>query len=152
MNFKFEVVDGKEYLEGSYLMDFGKMESQEDAVIVEGKLLATFGDPADMSENYENSFNYFIRTIADDGQSAILNVYGMGVVHIGAAKDDDFTQKAANALIEYVMAATPQNYQRTVYYLDFDIQINISLNDGEVTISTLPIPEEKVEELYSKLY
>lgn len=152
MSFKFESLDISEFPGGSYLMDFGKMESQEDAAIAEGKLLTVFGSPADVSENYENSFNYVIRATADDGRTVILNVYGMGVVHIGALEDDIFTQQAATALVEYVNLAEPTNYQRTVYYLDFNLQISISVQDGMVTISHCQISEEKSSELFEKFY
>ena len=152
MDFKFKPLDLSACSGGSYLMDFGKMESQEDAAIAEGKLLTVFGSPADISENYENSFNYFIRATADDGRTVILNVYGMGVVHIGALEGDDFTKQAATALIEYVNSAEPTNYHRTVYYLDFDLQINISVKDGVVTISNFQISEEKSSELFDKFY
>ena len=152
MNFKFETLDLSEYTGGSYLMDFGEMVSQEDAAIVEGKLLTVFGEPVDVSKNYENSFNYIIRATADDGSTAILNVYGMGVVHIGASQEDDFTVQAANALVEYVNSAKPTDYQRTVYYLDIDLQIDISVKNGNVTISYSQISEEKASELFEEFY
>lgn len=152
MKFKFESLDMSAYSGGSYLMDFGKMESQEDAAVAEGKLLTVFGLPADTSENYENSFNYVIRATADDGRTATLNVYGMGVVHIGALEGDEFTKQAASALVEYVNSVKPTDYQRTVYYLDFDLQINISVQDGAVTVSHCPISEERSSELFEQFY
>ena len=152
MQFKFESLDFSEYSEGGYLMDFGEMSSQEDAAIVEAKLLTAFGNPAESSENYENSFDYVIRATAKDGQSVVLNVYGMGIVHIGASQRDDFTVQAANALIEYVTAAKPADYERTVYYLDFYLQIDIQVKDGNVTINESQISEEKISELIDKWY
>ena len=152
MKFNFESLDFSEYSGGSYLMDFGEMSSQKDAAIVEGKLLTAFGSPTEASENYENSFNYVIRATANDGHSVMLNVYGMGVVHIGAEQQNDFAQKAASALIEYVNAFAPADYSRTVYYLDFDMQIDISVKDGRVTIGQSQISEEKINELINKWY
>ena len=152
MKFSFESLDFSEQIGGSYFMDFGEMESQEDAAIAEGKLLSAFGQPEYTSENYENSFNYIIRATADNGESVILTVYGMGVVHIGAEQQNDFAQKAASALIEYVNAFAPADYSRTVYYLDFDMQIDIQVKGGKATISQSQISQEKANELFDKFY
>ena len=152
MKFNFESLDFSEYSGGSYLMDFGEMSSQKDAAIVEGKLLTAFGSPTEASENYENSFNYVIRATANDGNSVMLNVYGMGVVHIGASQSDEITMQAAKALVEYVNAFKPTDYERTVYYLDFDLQIDIQVKDGNVTINESQISEEKISELIDKWY
>ena len=133
-------------------MDFGEMNSQEDAAIAEGKLLSAFGQPEFTSENYENSFNYTIRATAENGESVILTVYGVGVVHIGAEQQNDFAENAALALIEYVNAFAPSDYSRTVYYLDFLLQIDIQVKDGEATLSQSEISEEKAVELFEKFY
>lgn len=153
MNFKFESLQDNDLIVGSsYFMDFGEMNSQEDAAIAEGKLLSAFGQPEFASENYENSFNYIIRATADNGESVILTVYGMGVVHIGADRQDDFAQKAASALMEYVNTFAPADYSRTVYYLDFDMQIDIQVKGGKATISQSQISEEKASELFAEFF
>ncbi len=152
MEFNFESLDFSAYNGGAYLMDFGEMSSQEDAAIVEGKLLTAFGSPVETSENYENSFNYFIRATANDGRSVVLNVYSVGVVHIGASQRDEITIQAANALVEYVNAFKPTDYERTVYYLDFDLQIDIQVKNGMVTINESQISEEKSSELFDEFY
>ena len=153
MKYTFESLQDENLMAGSsYFMDFGEMESQEDAAIAEGKLLSAFGQPEHTSENYENSFNYIIRATSDNGESVILTVYGMGVVHIGAEQQNDFAQKAASALIEYVNAFAPADYSRTVYYLDFDMQIDIQVKGGKATISQSQISEEKANELFDKFY
>ncbi|MBE6598847.1 MAG: hypothetical protein E7638_05345 [Ruminococcaceae bacterium] len=151
MKFTFESVDSSQYTGGSYLMDFEGTIEAADAAIVEGKLLTVFGTPAAMSEDYENSFNYYIRATAEDGRSVVLNVYGIGAIHIGAEKDD-FAIQAGNALIEYVNAAVPTDYQRTVYYLDFDLQIDISVKNGIANVSVEQLPEEKISEISAEWY
>lgn len=153
MKFTFESLQDENLMGGSsYLMDFGEMASQEDAAIVEGKLLSAFGQPEYMSEDYENSFNYIIRATAEGGESVILTVYGTGVVHIGAEQQNDFAESAAAALIEHVNAFSPSDYSRTVYYLDFDLQIDIQVKNGKATISQSQISEEKSNELFEKFY
>ena len=153
MKFTFQSLQDDNLIGGSsYFMDFGEMNSQEDAAIAEGKLLSAFGDPEFTSENYENSFNYIIRATAEEGDSVMLTVYGMGVVHIGADRRDDFAQKAASALIEYVNSFLPADYSRTVYYLDYDLQIDIQVKNGRVTIEESQISEEKSSELFDKFY
>ncbi len=153
MSFEFEALQNSDLIVGSsYLMDFGEMNSQEDAAMAEGKLLSAFGNPEFTSENYENSFNYIIRATADNGESVMLTVYGMGVIHIGSDQKDDFAKKAASALIEYVNAFSPTDYNRTVYYLDFMMQLDIQVKDGKATIGQSQISEEKAEELFSKWY
>ena len=153
MKYTFESLQDENLMSGSsYFMDFGEMNSQEDAAIAEGKLFSAFGHPQYTSENYENSFNYIIRATADDGESVILTVYGMGVVHIGAEQQNDVAQKAAMALIEYVNAFSPSDYSRTVYYLDFDLQIDIQVKNGKATIAQSQISEDKAKELFDKFY
>jgi len=153
MKYTFESLQDENLMGGSsYFMDFGEMESQEDAAIAEGKLLSAFGKPEYTSENYENSFNYIIRATADNGESVILTVYGMGVVHIGAEQQNDFAKKAAIALIEYVNSFSPADYNRTVYYLDFDLQIDIQVKNGKATITQTQISEDKANELFDKFY
>ncbi len=153
MKFQFESLQNTDLIGGSsYFMDFGEMNSQKDVAIAEGKLLSAFGQPEHTSENYENSFNYIIRATADNGESVILTVYGMGVVHIGAIRQDDFAEKAASALIEYVNSFAPADYSRIVYYLDYELQIDISVKDGKVKIGQSQISEEKASELINKWY
>ena len=128
--------------------------SQEPVLtaLAEGKLLSAFGQPEYTSENCENSFNYIIRATADNEESVILTVYGMGIVHIGAAQRDDFAKKAAVALIEHVNSFAPTDYSRTVYYLDFDMQIDIQVKGGKATITQAQISEDKANELFDKFY
>ena len=153
MKFTFESLQDENLMGVSaYFMGFGDMNSQEDAAIVEGKLLSAFGQPEYTSENYENSFNYIIRATADNGESVVLTVYGMGVVHIGAEQQNAFAQKAAIALIDYVNAFSPSDYSRIVYYLDYALQIDIQVKNGKATISQAPISEDKANELFDKFY
>ena len=66
MKFTFQSLQDDNLIGGSsYFMDFGEMNSQEDAAIAEGKLLSAFGDPEFTSENYENSFNSNLHPICD---------------------------------------------------------------------------------------
>lgn len=155
MKFSFESLQDNTLMAGtSYFMDFGDMGSAEDAAIAEGKLLSAFGQPESVSEDYENSFNYIIRATSDNGKSIILTVYGMGVVHIGAPyeQQDDFAKEAALALIDYVDSFASADYSRTVYYLDFAVQIDIQVKDGKATLNSIPITEEKAYELIDKWY
>ena len=85
MDFKFESLPDRKLINGSaYLMDFGAMSSQEDAAIAEGKLLSAFGKPTSNGKSYENSLEYIIHATAENGESVILSVYSVGVIHIGA--------------------------------------------------------------------
>jgi hypothetical protein len=82
----------------------------------------------------------------------MLNVYGMGVVHIGASQSDEITMQAAKALVEYVNAFKPTDYERTVYYLDFGLQIDIQVKNGKAKITQSQISEDKANELFDKFY
>ena len=153
MNFEFESLQDSNLIGGSsYFMNFGEMNSEEDAAIVEGKLLSAFGKPEYTTEDYENSFNYIIRATADNGKSVIFTVYGRGEIHIGSDRKDHFAKKAASALIEYVNAFNPTDYNRTVYYLDHSLQIDIQVKDGKSTITISKISEEKHNQLLDKWY
>lgn len=152
MKFTFEPLQGETALGSSYFMDFGEMNAQEDAAIAEGKLISAFGQPAYTSESYEGSFNYVIRATADTGDSVILTVYGMGVVHIGAVRQDEFAQTAATALIQYVNSFKPADFSRTVYYWDMNMQIDISVKDGKAKIHESRISAEKINELFRNFF
>ena len=153
MKFTFESLQDESLMDGSsYFMDFGEMNSQIDAAIAEGKLLSAFGQPEFVSDNYENSFNYIIRATAENGESVILTVYSTGVVHIGADLKNDFAEKAAFALIEHVNSFAAADYSRTVYYLDFELQIDIQVKNGKATIEQSQISEKKISELVDKWY
>ncbi len=153
MKFTFESLQDESLIVGScYFMDFGEMNSDEDASIAQGKLLSAFGQPRFTSENYENSFEYIIRATADSGESVILTVYGVGTVHIGSERTDDFAKEAANALIEYVNSFAATDFSRTVYYLDFCIQIDIRVKDGVAKVTYHQISQKKAEELFDKFY
>jgi hypothetical protein len=153
MKFKFEALNDFGLINGSsYFMDFGNMDSQEKAVIAEGRLLSAFGAPMCTSEDYEDSFLYVIRATSENGEDVILSVYGVGVVHIGATQQDEFAKSAATALVEYVNSFEPTDFSRTLYYMDFNLQIEIELNEGEVTVNHTELSEEEAEEIYSRLF
>lgn len=148
--YSFEAVDSSEYGGGSFLTDFSDAPTEEEAALIEGKLLTLFGAPCETSENYEDSFNYYIRVTSDDGRSVVLNVYNVGVVHIGCSGKDDFETEAAKALIDYVTPAKPTGFSRTVYYLDLNLQIDISVKDGKAVLRNSELTEEKANELFEK--
>ncbi|MBQ9780805.1 MAG: hypothetical protein IJW00_07650 [Clostridia bacterium] len=153
MKFHFESLDHLDLVSGtSYLMDFGTINSQQDAALAEGKLLSAFGQPAFTSVNCENSFNYVIKATSEDGNTAILSVYNMGMVHIGAGQANDFTLSAAHALVEYVNSFAPADYERTIYYLDFNLQIDVQVKNGKVMINQSQIPPEKADALFMEMY
>ena len=152
MKFEFESLQDISMMPSGYFMDFDGIIAQKDTAIIEGKMLTVFGSPIWQSDNYENSFNYIIKATSEDGRSVIFSVYNMGAIHIGSNQQDDYATEAANALIEYVKSAEPTDYERTVYYLDFLLQLDISVKNGVVTIDQSEISEEKAVELFNKWY
>jgi len=152
--FTFESSQDLDLIGGtSYLADFNGAASTKDSAIIEGKLLSAFGEPAYSSENCESSFIYVIIAKADDGGSAVLSVYGTGgTIHIGSEENDEFTVNAADSLAEYVNSFEPADYSRTVYYLDFDLKIDISVSGGEAHISQSQLSEEESSAIFEKLF
>ncbi|MBQ8496024.1 MAG: hypothetical protein IJ489_01020 [Clostridia bacterium] len=153
MNFKFESLQDNSLIQGSsYFMDFGNQEvmTTEETAILEGKLRAVFGEPWYQSENSENSISYIIKATDADKKSVILEVYNVGMFHIGAPEQDGFAKQAAEALIAYVNAAEPCDYERTIYYLDFFLQMDISVKNGVATVEESEISDEKADALSDK--
>ena len=153
MNFKFESLQDNNLIQGSsFFMDFGDSEvmTTEETAILEGKLRTVFGEPWYQSENAENSISYIIKATDSDGKSVILEVYNVGMFHIGAPDQDDFARQAAEALIAYVNTAEPCDYERTIYYLDYFVQMDISVKNGVATVEQSEISEEKADELFDK--
>lgn len=153
MKFTFEALQDSRLMDGSaYFMTFGAMNSQQDAAIVEGKLLTAFGKPLFVRDSYEDSFEYIIRATSEDGDSVILTVYGMGMVHIGAQRQDDYAQRAAEALIEYVSTFAPTDFSRTLYYPDAELQIDIEVKDGVATVTQSPMARSKLKEFFKSFF
>lgn len=150
MDFKFESLHEDGVLGfSSYFMDFGNQEvmTTEETAILEGKLRAVFGEPWYQSENFENSISYIIKATNTDGKSVIFEVYNVGMFHVGASEQDSFTKTAAEALFAYVNAAEPCDYERTIYYLDFNLQVDISVKNGVATVEESEISDEKADAL-----
>ncbi len=152
MAFTFEALQDIDLMQGSYFMDFDLDSNEVQTALTEGKLRAVFGEPVYESENYENSLNYIVKATAADGTTRILTVYNMGVIHIGAEVQDATARAAAKELIAYVNAAHPADYERTVYYLDFDVQLDIAVKDGVATVRPSEMSEEKMQELIMQWY
>ena len=145
-----EMVTDRSLLTGSsYFMDFGDEEvmTMEETAILEGKLRAAFGEPSYESENYENSISYIIKVTEPNGQNVILEVYNAGMLHIGTPKKNDLAKTAAQHVIAYVKMCEPVDYEKTVYYLDYDLQIDISVKNGIATVEQSEISDEKASEL-----
>lgn len=153
MSFEFEALHDENLMWGSSLfMDFKGVSSTKDAILIEGKLLTLFGEPVRKSENSENSFDYIIRATESGGQSVILIVYSTGLVSIGSTQQDEFAKAAAEALMDYVSAAEPKDFERTVYYLDFNMQMDLSLKNGVASVERSEISDERALELWNEWF
>ena len=147
---RIETVTDRSLLAGSsYFMNFGDKEvmTTEETAIWEGKLRAAFGEPSFESENYENSISYILKVTESNGQTVILEIYNVGMLHIGTSEKNDFAKTAAAHVIAYVEMCEPLDYEKTLYYLDYDLQMDISVKNGVATVQKSIISEEKAGEL-----
>ena len=150
MRFTFEAVnDYSLILESPYLMDFGDDCVGEGAALIEGKLLTVFGEPYSISENEENGFEYIIKATSEGGEVTYIAVYSTSGIHIGGDREE-LTRDAANALIDYVNAAKPTDFERVRYYMDFGVEIKSAVKDGKVTMKSRFLSDEEIDAVYSR--
>ncbi len=79
-------------------------------------------------------------------------MYNVGEIHIGADKTGMFAKKAAKALIEYVNAAPPSDYEHITYYMDFQLKIHTVVRNGVATIDQEEIGDEEADAICDRWY
>lgn len=157
MGYTFQTVEDTENFEyGSQIcnmiddyVDYGRKFS-----LVYGKIRALFGQPVYETENLENLFSYCILAVSEDGASVDLNLYCAGTgPAIGGGKDEA-SQKAAEALAEYIWQAEAADYEQKGYYMDGPTVIEFGIRNGVPYYdeAQLELSEEEFGELYAKLY
>ncbi len=150
MHFTFEKIDDYSFVNGtSYIMDFGDKYTGEDAALIEGRMLTVFGEPYRITDDEENGYEYIIKATSENGEITYLTVYHAACAHIGGDREA-LTRAAAEELIEYVNSATPADFERVRYYMDFGVRIYTKVQNGKVSMNSQFLSDSEIEKVYSR--
>lgn len=121
--------------------------------LIYGKIKALFGQPIYTTENLENLFLYCILATSEEGEEVYLDIYCAGSGPAVGGMQDEKSQKAAKALVDYVRQAEPVNYAYKAYYLDGPSILEFGIKDGASYYSEteLRLSEKEFRELYERL-
>ncbi len=134
--------------------DFSDPAYDQKQAIGLGQLMALFGAPLYISENYEDQFSYCISAVSKDNIKLYFEVYsGSSGLAIGG-RTDELSRNAADMLAEYICNAKTVDYDYTGYYMDGPSKIQQGIKNGipYYNEETLVLGEEEFSALYKKLY
>lgn len=133
MVYEFQSIEDLEELtESSKICNIinGFMEYDMEFPLVYGKLKALFGEPIYETENLENLFSYCILATSEDGEEVYLEIYcGSSGPAIGG-RQDEISEKAAKALVDYIRKAEPMDYAHKAYYMDGPTVLEFGIKEG----------------------
>ncbi|MDE6221240.1 MAG: hypothetical protein K2G51_12590 [Lachnospiraceae bacterium] len=157
MKYTFESVEETEKLASTSkicsIID-GFADYEKKFPLTYGKIKALFGQPVYESENLENLFSYCILATSEDGETVYLDVYCAGSGPAIGGKQNEASEKAAKALVDYIWQAKPVDYAQKAYYMDGPTVLEFGIKNGVsyYNEAELDLSEEEFRELYKKLY
>ena len=96
-----------------------------------GQALALFGEPDRTSTSNEDLFSKVVSAEDKDGNVVYLEVYyGPSGPAIGGDIADENAQRAAKALVDYIMQAKPKDFEYVSVYEDLDVTVRMGVKDG----------------------
>ena len=122
----------------------------DDVTILYGQLLATFGEPAYMTQNLEDAYGYVIIARDEAGNEHVLNVYeGPSGPAIGG---EESALVAAHELVSRIRKAHPNDFEYEGYYLDGPSKVHRGIKNGKAFFSEIELTDDEYEQAYKKLY
>ena len=140
MNYTFRVQTEDEiqnYRGGSKICDIYDFfqyarELQSKIPLALGQLKTRFGEPSFISKNYEEMYEYNLCAESETGEITYLCAYcGPTGPAIGGSPSDPNSQKAAQALVNYIIEAAPIDYEMEAYYLDVPSKLTLGVKNGQ---------------------
>ncbi len=153
MEYTFAKINDEEKIWGtSKICDIYEIFEYDKQPFAYGQMLTLFGEPLYTTENLENQYSYVIEATDSAGNVLYLSVYSgpSGPSIGGSAGADD----AAKALVQYIRAAAPSDYDYEGYYMDAPCKVKMGVKNGESYMEEemLDLTDEEFVELYNKLY
>ena len=117
-----------------------------------GKLKKSFGEPAFLTDNLEEQFEYFIKATNEKGDHLILEVYsGSSGPAIGGLRDHS-SEVAARELALFIQQLKSfVDYDYEGYYLDGPCKVRCGIKDGEPYWDESEISMDELNKLLIKL-
>lgn len=132
----------------------GFVDYEKNFPLAYGKIKALFGQPIYETENLEDLFSYCVVAKSEEGEEVYLDIYCAGSGPAIGGKQDEASQKAAKALVDYIWQAEPVDYAYKGYYMDGPTVLELGIKNGVPYYeeAELELSEEEFNELCSRLY
>ncbi len=113
--------------------------SEEDFALFLGKAMTVFGQPDEISNDWESMYSYLIIAEDEQGNEILLEVYhGPSGSAIGGKDGDDYKQ-ASEELIQLILLAEPTDYEHESVYYDIPANVRYTVKGGKAyTESSFP--------------
>lgn len=96
-----------------------------------GQALALFGEADYTTWNNEDLYSKVVSAEDKDGNVVYLEVYyGPSGPAIGGDIADENAQRAAKALVDYIMQVKPKDFEYVSVYEDLDVTVRMGVKDG----------------------
>lgn len=118
-----------------------------------GQLKYLFGEPLQMTEDFENILDYIIEAVDESGNILLLSVYSAGSgPSIGGHYEDneEAYRKAAEELAAYIRQADVLDYDYEGYYLDGPCKIKMGVRNGKTYYEETQMSEEEALEVFKR--
>ncbi|MBQ8134281.1 MAG: hypothetical protein IJ192_07755 [Clostridia bacterium] len=94
-----------------------------------GQLITLFGEPNDLTEDYEYLYTYAISAQDTDGNILYLMVTGNSPMILG--EDNEAHNNAAEELAQLIVSTKPSDYDHQCVYEDIPVSIKFGVRNGE---------------------
>lgn len=108
--------------------------TNEERTLIQGQLLALFGNAAYITPDLNKAYVYSIAAENKQGEVSYLRVFiGPAGPAIGWDPSQKEGRKAAKALKQYIRRAEPADYEYTGYHLNTSSKLIQKIKDGKVS-------------------
>lgn len=118
---------------------WGYGASEDQYALFLGKAMTVFGQPDDMSDDWESMYSYLIAAEDEQGNKIFLEVYhGPSGSAIGGRDGENYKQ-ASEELVQLILSAEPTDYEWEGCYYDIPVNVKYTVKDGKAyTESSFP--------------
>jgi len=122
--------------------------NEEKYALFLGKMITLFGKPDDLSDDWENMYNYEIAAEDEDGKKLFIMIYhGSGGPSYCIPRHDisedvrDIYVEMAKELVAYIESAEPADYVHKSVYYDVGVKITYTVKYGVARVDS-ELPED----------
>lgn len=126
---------------------YGAGASENNYALFLGRMITLFGKPDNLSEDWENMYNYDVIAEDEQGNRFLVEIYhgaGGPSVALPIERDNiDITpyEQASKELVELIMNTEPSDYEWESVYEDIPVNIKYIVKDGKAKVES-EFPED----------